>query len=167
MAHEPQKRAQVRASFVQGLPLQSAAEQSGISYQTARNWKRAAKGEGDDWDVARNARRLTRGGMASLTTEILEGLATQFAATLQAMQDAEGMEPIKQADMLLRLSDAYVKCMAAAARGNPKLDALSVAMDVLRELGDYVRDNAPDMRERMLELLEGFGPHIVARLGQP
>lgn len=166
MAHDPQKKAQVRASFVQGLPLQSAAAQHDVSYQTARNWKGAAKREGDDWDVARTARRMTRGGMASLTNEILEGLATQFAATLQVMQEAKNMEPIKQADMLLRLSDAYVKCMAAAARGNPKLDSLAVAMDVLRELGEFVRENAPDLRERMLELLEAFGPHIVGRLNQ-
>lgn len=165
MAHADTTRNQVRAKFVQGLPLETAAELSEVSYNTARNWKRKAKLDGDDWDIARRAKRMTRGGIAEMTGEIMEDMVEQFAATMKSMQAVKDMQPMHKADILLKLSDAYVKTMAAAARGNPKLDRLSVAMDVLRELGAYVAEHYPQMRTDFLDVAESFGPEVVRKFG--
>jgi len=164
MAHDAKTRHKVRATYVQGAPLTEAAATHEVPYQTALNWKRADKAAGNDWDMARQARRMTRGGQASLTNEVLESLAEQFALTLQQMQSAPDIEPLKRAQMLLGLSDAYSKTMAAAARGNPTLDALAVVMDVMRELGTFVAECFPELRAPMLDVLEAFGPHIINKV---
>lgn len=164
MAHDPKTRSKVRASYVQGHSLPEASAEHGVPYQTARNWMRADKAAGNDWDIARHARRMTRGGQASLTHEVLEALAEQFSLTLTQLKTAPDIDPMKRTELLLRLSDAYSKTMSAAARGNPKLDALSVAMDVLRELGAFIGEYFPDLRERMVEVMDAFGPHIVTKV---
>lgn len=165
MAHDASVKAKVRANYIQGMPLEQAAELAGIAYNTARNWKRKAGDEGDDWDVARHAKRLSKGSVSDLTGEILESMVEQFAATTKAMQNTEGMPPMQKAEILLKLSDAYVKTMAAAARGNPRLDRLSMAMDLLRELSAYVAEHFPQLREPFLELIESFGPEVVRLYG--
>jgi hypothetical protein len=165
MAHDASTRAKVRAKFVQGLPLETAADACDVPYNTARNWKRSAKDGGDDWDVARRAKELSRGGVAEMTGQIMEDLVEQFAATMQLMRETKGMQPLDKANILLKLSDAYVKTMAAAARGNPKLDRLSVAMDVLRELAEFIADQFPDLRDKFLDVAEAFGPEVVGKFG--
>jgi len=82
MAIDQKIKTDVRTKYVQGQSLATAAELVGASYQTARNWKRKAKESGDDWDVARAARRLSGGGMEELTGQVLEEMSTQFLATL-------------------------------------------------------------------------------------
>jgi hypothetical protein len=165
MAHDASTRAKVRAKFVQGVPLETAAEACDVPYNTARNWKRAAKDQGDDWDIARRAKDLSRGGVAEMTGQIMEDLVEQFAATMQLMRETEGMQPMDKANILLKLSDAYVKTMAAAARGNPKLDRLSVAMDVIQQLCGFIVENFPDMRQPFLDAVEAFGPELAQRFG--
>lgn len=165
MAHDDAIKSKVRAQYVQGMPLESAAELTGVSYNTCRNWKRKAKESGDDWDVARHAKRLSKGSVAELTGEIMESMVEQFAATMKAMQGTEGMPPMQKAEILLKLSDAYVKTMAAAARGNPKLNSLSVAMDILRELGAFIAEQFPDLRQPFMDVIEAFGPEVVRMYG--
>lgn len=166
MAYDAQTRHKVRAKFVQGLPLASAAEVCKVPYNTARNWKRLAAEQGDDWDVARNAKRMTQGSVADFTGQILIDLAEQFEATIKAMREAKDLQPQAKADMLLKLSDGYVKTMAAAGRGNPKLNRLSVAMDVLKELASFVADKYPKQRTQFLDMAEAFGPVLAQRFSE-
>lgn len=163
MAYDQSTRNKVRAKYVQGLPLASAAEVAKVPYNTARNWKRQAADEGDDWDVARNAKRLTQGSVQDLTGQILLDLAEQFEATIKAMREAKDLQPQAKADMLLKLSDGYVKTMAAAGRGNPKLNRLAVAMDVLRELAGFIAEKHPKLRAQFLDVAEEFGPILAQR----
>lgn len=164
MAYDQSTRNKVRAKYVQGLPLASAAEVCKVPYNTVRNWKRQAADDGDDWDVARNAKRLTQGSVQDLTGQILLDLAEQFEATIKAMREAKDLQPQAKADMLLKLSDGYVKTMAAAARGNPKLDRLSTGMEVLRELDAFVGDKYPKLRAQFLDVVEAFGPVLAIKL---
>lgn len=165
MAYDASVRHKVRAKFVQGLSLDAAAQHQGVPYNTARNWKRKAADEGDDWDVARNAKRMTQGSVQDLTGQILFDLAEQFEATIRAMREAKDLKPQAKADMLLKLSDGYVKTMAAAGRGNPKLNRLSVAMDVIKELAAFISEKHPKMRAQFLDVAEAFGPVLTARFG--
>jgi Protein of unknown function (DUF1804) len=163
VAYDQSTRNKVRAKYVQGQPLASAATAHKVPYNTARNWKRQATDAGDDWDIARNAKRMTQGSMADMTGQILLDLAEQFEATIKAMREAKDLQPMAKTDMLLKLSDGYVKTMAAAGRGNPKLNRLSVAMDVLKELDAFIADKHPKMRMHFLDVAEGFGPVLAAR----
>lgn len=163
MAYDQSTRQKVRAKFVQGLPLAAAATAHKVPYNTARNWKRLAADAGDDWDTARNAKRLTQGSVQDLTGQILFDLAEQFEATIRAMRDAKDLNPQAKADMLLKLSDGYVKTMAAAGRGNPKLNRLAVAMDVLKELAAFIADKHPKLRMQFLDVAESFGPVLAQR----
>ena len=163
MAYDPSTRHKVRAKYVQGQPLASAATAHKVPYNTARNWKRQASDAGDDWDVARNAKRLTQGSVADMTGQILADLAEQFEATIKAMREAKDLKPQAKADMLLKLSDGYVKTMAAAGRGNPKLNRLAVAMDVLKELAGFIATDHPKLRSAFLEVAENFGPTLAAK----
>ena len=165
MAYDDSVKRKVRAKFVQGLTLAAAAQTQGVPFPTARNWKRKAADEGDDWDVARNAKRMTKGGVEDLTGSILFDLAEQFEATIKAMREATDLKPQAKADMLLKLSDGYVKTMAAAGRGNPKLNRLAVAMDVVKELAAFIAQHHPKQRAVFLDIAEAFGPQLVQRFG--
>lgn len=163
MAYDDSVKRKVRAKYVQGLTLDAAAQTQDVPYNTARNWKRRAADEGDDWDVARNAKRMTKGGIEDLTGQILFDLSEQFEATIKAMREAKDLKPQAKADILLKLSDGYVKTMAAAGRGNPKLNRLAVAMDVLKELTGFIADKHPKLRGQFLDVAEAFGPVLAAR----
>ena len=61
MAHGDESRRAVRAAYVfDQLSLEIAAVKHGVPYATCRNWKRAGKEMGDDWDKARAAQALRR-----------------------------------------------------------------------------------------------------------
>jgi uncharacterized protein YjcR len=58
MAYDQSTRQKVRAKYVGGLPLNTAAQACGVPYNTARNWKRQDVDAGDDWDTSKTARTL-------------------------------------------------------------------------------------------------------------
>lgn len=165
MASDPKIRQTVRANYVQGMPLTVASESAGVSYQTARNWKRIAKESGDDWDIARQARVISGGGMAEMTGAILEELAVQFAATLTAVKEQLDMPPLQKAEILTKLSDSYVKTISAASRGNPKLSELAIGMDILRDLAAHISDKYPSLKTDFLTVIESFGPEVAKKYG--
>jgi transposase len=165
MAIDQKVKAGVRTKYVQGQPLATAAQLAGASYQTARNWKRNAKEAGDDWDVARAARRMSGGSMEELTGQILEEMSVQFMATLNDIKSKTDIQPAQKAEILARLSDSYVKTINAAARGNPRLSELSIAMDILRDLSTFISSSFPAMRDQFIEVIESFGPEIAKKYG--
>ena len=165
MAYDQRTKQKVRAKYVQNVPLETAAEICGVPYSTARNWKRKAAEEGDDWDIARNAKMISSGGIEQFTGSILYDLAEQFEATIKGMQEAKDLKPQDRANMVLKLSDAYVKAMAAAGRGNPKLNRLSVATEVIKEFNSYVVSKFPAHRSAFIDMLQGFGEVLTKKFG--
>jgi transposase len=163
MAHPTAKRAEVRASFVQGLPLETAAETASVSYPTARNWKRSAKAAGDCWETARSARRMTAGGKEEFATQVVEEMATEFLATIAQVRENKTIDVAAKGEMLARLADSYAKIMAAAGRASPKLNALSVSMDVLKEINQYIAQHHPAQRSWFVGVLEEIGPVLAAK----
>lgn len=166
MAYDNATKAKVRASFIKGMALDAAATTVGVPYNTARNWKRKAADEGDDWEVARRANQLSSGTVGDVMQQVMDSLAQQFAATLTALEEQPNMVPMDKANILLKLSDAFVKTMAAAARGNPKLDRLAVAMEVVQLLAAFIAEEFPDLRKRFIDVAQAFGPEIVRHFGQ-
>ena len=163
--HPPERRDAVRAAYVhQRQPLEAAAKQGGVAYQTARGWKRQAATRGDDWDKARGAARMAAGGLGDLTAQVLEDFALLFSTTLEQLKQPE-VGPLDRAEAMSRLSDSYVKVVKAASNASPPLAELSIAMKVLSELSVYIRDRHPEDLPRFAAILEPFGQKLAQVLG--
>lgn len=165
MAYDQTTKGKVRSKFLQGMPLQTAADLCKVPYNTARNWKRQAADAGDDWDLAKNARRMSKGGMEEMANEVLGGLAEQFLATIDAIKADPKMDAGKRADILVKLMDGYNKAISAASRAMPSGNRLAVAMDVLKFLTVFIGKKAPKLQKQFIELAEEAGPEFVAEFG--
>ena len=163
MAHPDAKRLEVRANFVAGLPLETAADKAGVSYQTTRNWKRTSLKAGDDWDTARSARRMTGSGVEEFAAKVVEEMAVEFLSTIKQVRESVDMPAATKAETLARLSDSYSKIMSAAGRASPKLNALSISMEVLGEIGKFVGSKHPQQRSWFVGVLEEIGPVLAAK----
>ncbi len=165
MAYDANIRGKVRAKYLQGMPLATAAELCKVPYNTARNWKRTAADDGDDWDLAKNARRMSKGGMQEMANEVLGGLAEQFLATIEAIKADPKMDAAKRADILVKLMDGYNKAIGAASRAMPNGNRLAVAMDVLKFMTVFIGKSAPKLQKQFLEIAEQAGPEFVREFG--
>jgi hypothetical protein len=165
MAYDRNIRSKVRAKYVQGMPLSTAAEACKVPYNTARNWKRQEAEDGNDWDVARNARRMSRSGLEEMANEVLGELAEQFLATLNAVKADPKMPAEKRSEILVRLMDGYNKAISAASRAMPNANRLGVAMDVVKFFTAYVAQHHPKQREKFIEIVESAGEALVREFG--
>lgn len=165
MAHAPETRQSVRRAYVYDrLPLEAAAEREAVSYATARNWKRKAKEEGDDWDRARAASRMASGGLGDLTTRVLEEFALLFQVTMEEIGSGE-FDGIQKAEAMSRLADAYTKTVKAAGGGDSSIGKLAVAMEILERLVAFVQRHYPQHAGALLEVLEPFGEELNQAYG--
>lgn len=170
MAHDHSKRAKVRTSYVQGLPLTTAAEVNHVPYNTARAWKRADATAGHDWDLLRNARRMSKSGVEEMANEVLGELAEQFLATTRALKaDAVLQEPKlgpeARARIMVQLMDGYNKAISASTRAMPNANRLAVAMDVIRFLTQVLGDRFPKLRAPFVDAVEQLGDDLVREFG--
>lgn len=165
MAYDRTVRNKLRAKYVQGLPLATAAEASKVPYNTARNWKRQDAEDGNDWDVQRNARRMTKSGVEEMANEVLGELAEQFLATLNAIKADPKMPADKRADIMVRLMDGYNKAIGAASRAMPNANRLAVAMDVFKFLATFIASRYPKLRETFIEIMEASADDLAREFG--
>ncbi|MDR2219326.1 MAG: DUF1804 family protein [Methylobacillus sp.] len=138
MAHSQDIRDRVRQLYVEGMPLNGAAVTCGVSYDTAREWKRVAKAKGDDWDTARAAYRISDQGMDELNKQLVEDFARQVITTTRELEDAN-IAAADKATLLAQLADAYSKFSRSFSRLNPQFSGLSVALDTLKVIADHLR----------------------------
>lgn len=166
MAYDRSTRNKVRAKYVQGLALATAAEACKVPYNTARNWKRQDGEDGNDWDITRNARRMTKSGIEEMANEVLGELAEQFLATLEAVKKDPKMPADKRADIMVRLMDGYNKAIGAASRAMPNANRLAVAMDVVKFLSVFIAGRYPKLREQFIEVTEAAADDFVREFGR-
>jgi transposase len=165
MAHAPEVRAAVRRTYVaERQPLEVAAERHGVSYNTVRQWKRAAKDAGDDWDRARSAARMAAGGLGDLTTQVLEEFALLFQSTMEQIGSSE-FDGIQKAEAMSRLADAYTKTVKAAGGGDNRIAKFAIAMQVMETLAKFISENYPADLERFAAILEPFGERLSEVFG--
>lgn len=165
MAYDEQQVVAVRGSYVyERLNLTAAADKHDVNYQTARRWKAKAKKEGDDWDKARAASRLSSGGLGDITEKLIEDFGFLFQTTIEEVKKSDS-DPIKKAEAMSRLADAYTKTMKAASSGNPKIAELAIALKVLEEFAKFIREKSPADIERFAALLEPFGKRVSEVFG--
>jgi transposase len=165
MAYDTSTRNKVRAKYVQGMALTSAAEACGMPYNTVRNWKRQDAEQGHDWDVSRNARRMTKSGVAEMANRVLEDLAEQFLATIEALKKDTKLSAEARSRILVQLMDGYNKAISASTRAMPNANRLAVAMDVVRFLLAHIAAKHPKLRAAFLEVVEASGDDLAREFG--
>lgn len=152
MAHSQETRDKVRQLYIEGMPLNGAAVTCGVSYDTARDWKAKAQSKGDDWDTARAAYRISDQGMDDLNKQLVEDFARQVITTTRELESAK-IPAADKATLLAQLADAYAKFSKSFSRLNPQYSGLSVALDTLKTIADYLKARDP-------AALRALQPHI-------
>ncbi len=166
MAYSPQTINKARAAYVyEALNIEAVAERFSVPRSTITRWKKTALGNGDDWDRARAAARLSGQGIESVTSVFLEDFVLMLQSATQQIKGSEGITAQDRVEMLSRLADAYAKTIAAVAKGNPKLDKLSFAASLLGDLVQYIQAHYPQHAKAMEEVLVPFGQEIGNRYG--
>lgn len=164
MARSPEIRSALRSAYIyEKQSLEAAAQRLRVSKGTASRWKREALEGGDDWNAARTASMLSSQGSASVTQMVLEQFVLLFQSTLTSLSDDKNVSPLSKAEAISRLSDAYNKTMSAAAKGNPKLNKLAVAMEVITLLANFIREQYPELTEPFSEMLGAFGETLTEK----
>jgi hypothetical protein len=155
MAHSPELRMQLRAAYIGGLPLEHAAEKVGVPPGTARNWYRAARDSGDDWDRFRAASLIVAGGgIEQALGRIIAAGLMRCEALLDKTADAE--DPFEGVKAMATLGDTIAKLRAAAKSFMPDISEAAVAADTLKALATWTGDSAPARGIVLADLLEGF-----------
>lgn len=167
MAHADETRRAVRGDYVfKQLGLEVAAVMHDVPVATARRWKREALTAGDDWDKARSAQMIAGGGLEDVVRQTLAVVVQQVQSTLQAIQMEADMPPGEKVKALASLADAYNKLMAASRRLMPETDHLAISMQVVKQLGDFIRQKHPRHLNAFAEILEPFASELAKTHGQ-
>lgn len=164
MAHSQETRDKVRGLYIEGMPLNGAAITCGVSYDTARDWKIKAKAKGDDWDTARAAYRVSEQGIDDLNKQLVEDFARQVITTTRELEEAK-IPASEKVVLLAQLADAYAKFSKAFGRINPAYSGLSVALDTLKTIVDYLRSKDPEALRALHEYLDDIGAILGKRYG--
>jgi hypothetical protein len=162
MAHPAETRAHVRRLYIEGLPLSGAATTVKVSYETAREWKRQSAKNGDDWDTARAAYKVSEQGIDALNKQLVEDFSRQVITTTRELETAR-IEAVDKARLLSQLADAYAKFSRAFSRVNPAYSGLSVALDTLKTLADYLAENDRAALKILQEHLDAVGALLGKR----
>lgn len=169
MAHPPEKRMALRTEYIGGLPLEAAADKAGVPYGTARNWYRAAKDEGDDWDKFRAASLIVAGGgIEQAMGRIIAAGLMRCEALLEQICDPNQENPMPPGEAVKAmaiLGDTVAKLKAAGKQMMPEADKLAIAMDVIKRLDAFVRENYPQHSSAFAELLSPFGQNLARAYG--
>ena len=155
----------LRTAYIGGLPLEAAADKAGVPYATARNWFRAAREDGDDWDKFRAASLIVAGGgIEQAMGRIIAAGLMRCEALLERLESPD-IPPGEAVKSMATLGDTVAKLRAAGKSMMPEADKLAVAMDVLKRLDGFIRENYPQHAGSFGELLSPFGQELARAYG--
>ena len=155
MAHSPEIRARLRAAYIGGLPLEHAADQVGIPPGTARNWYRAARDAGDDWDKFRAASLIVAGGgIEQALGRIIAAGLMRCESLLEKTADAE--DPFEGVKAMATLGDTIAKLRAAAKSFMPDVSAEAITLESIKALIAFTAEVAPARGIVLAEILEAW-----------
>lgn len=165
MAHTSEKQFAVRSAYInEQLDLKSAASLCGVSYGTARNWKKKAQEQNDNWDTARNSLLLAQGGKKELINQVLERFYIQSERIFKTLEEQEEIEPMKMIDLMTKWSDSVSKISKTLGTSND-FNKIGFALELLQLLASFIRGNYPQHANAFLEILEPFGQEVSKTYG--
>ncbi len=166
MAHPQETRDLIRKAYVfNGLSMEIAAAQAGVSFVTARRWKKESADKGDDWDKQRSAHMMAGGGLEDVSRALLFALVIQFKTLMDEVNNTEGVKLETRVDMLASLTDAYNKSISASKRILPETSQLATALEVVQSMGTFIAEKYPQHLPVFAEVLEPFGDVIEKSYG--
>lgn len=166
MAHSKTVRDAVRAAYVnESLPLQRIADLHGVSQPVIRQWKARAKKHGDDWERARLASEVGARGVTEASEAMLVRYLRQAQMLMPKIEDDPQIGTADKIKLMAMLSDSYSKMTASFARANPRINELTLAMDVVRMLADFVVREHAGHAPALVAVLEAFGPTLTSKYG--
>lgn len=164
MAHSQQTKDNVRKLYIEGMPLTTAAITAGVSYDTAMDWKKKAAIDGNNWDTARTVYMVSEQGVDDLTRNMIESMMRQGVVIARELENSN-LNPMQKAQIHASLSDSMSKFSKSMSRINPKLGAMSVALDTLKTVAEYLSKHDKAALAVFQEHLEGIGASLQARYG--
>lgn len=166
MAHSPDKKIKLRATYIGGLPLEAAADKIGVPLPTARTWFREARAAGDDWDKFQRASLIVAGGdIEQAMGRIVSAGIMRCEALLERIGEIE--DPAAAADAVASLGDTMSKLRVAAKQFMPETTEQSIGTDTLKALAVWAGDVAPDKGLMLADLLESFARTKKMQIAAP
>ncbi len=161
MAYSRQTKRALREAYLSGLSLPKAAAQAGVKLSTARRWKKEA---GAEWDRIRAAQRLSGDGLEAVVQGILGDMILLHQTAVKKINELD-KSPEECAALLASLTDSLVKTTKSLGHVAPKLSRLGAAMEILRDLADFIQAEHPRQTQAFLEILEPFGELMAKKHG--
>ncbi|VVE35383.1 DUF1804 family protein [Pandoraea fibrosis] len=167
MSHNPEVRLAARSAYVyQRLPMEQVAAQLRVATSTLRRWREAAREAGDDWETARAAASLSQHANADVARRVIEDFLLMHESISESIKSEHTLSAIAKAKALASLADSYHKTMAAFRRAAPTVNRYSVALDVLNDLAEFVKVDAPHAADILLAVLPDFAQRVAKRYGK-
>ncbi|EEP48201.1 DUF1804 family protein [Haemophilus influenzae] len=155
MAHDEKTKADVRRYYVfDCLTLELAAEKAGVSYNTARRWKREAEARGDNWDKVRDANTMASGKVEDVARGMLTAFVLYFENTMDEIKRAEELPVSEKAKLIQGLGDSYSKMVASSKRLLPEVSELATAWKVIEMVTNLIKTKHPDLLPAFLSVLD-------------
>ncbi|HHF7116599.1 TPA: DUF1804 family protein [Haemophilus influenzae] len=155
MAHDDKTKVSVRRYYVfYCLTLEIAAEKAGVSYNTARRWKREAEAKGDNWDKVRDANTMASGKVEDVARGMLTAFVLYFENTMDEIKRAEALPVSEKAKLIQGLGDSYSKMVASSKRLLPEVSELATAWKVIEMVTNLIKTKHPDLLPAFLSVLD-------------
>lgn len=155
MAHPPEKKTELRAAYLGGLPLERAAERVEVPLPTARRWYQDAKRGGDDWDKYRAAGLVVAGGgIEQAMGRVIAAGLVRCEVLLEQIESAA--DPFEAVKAMGTLSDTVSKLKSASKGMMPEADSLAIETAAIKGLADLFCRLHPAHAEAMLATVEAY-----------
>jgi len=162
MASDHDTRRKARSDYVyRRMTGATIALSLNISQATFGRWKKAAKDDGDDWDMARSAAVIAGEGLDTVVSSVVEDFVIMAQSLLEEVK-SEKLSLDQKIKHMVALGDAMVKVTASAGKLAPKISELGVAQSVVRHLIEFVQEQFPQHISVVQEILIPFGDRIAS-----
>lgn len=165
MAHSPDKKVRLRAAYIGGLPLEAAADKTGVPFATARNWYREARAAGDDWDAFQKASLVVAGGgVEQALGRIIAAALLRCEAMMEAAATDDPMDGVKA---MAVLGDTVAKLKAASRGMMPEASQIAVASETLKAIAAWCGEAAPAKGLLLADLLDAYAASRKIQIAAP
>ena len=100
--------------------------------------------------------------MDELNKQLVEDFARQVITTTRELEEAK-IPAADKAALLAQLADGYAKFSKAFGRLNPQFSGLSVALDTLKVIAEYLKKHDPSALRALQPHVEDIGAVLGKR----
>ncbi|MGM4981884.1 DUF1804 family protein [Rhizobium sp. 11_C7_N12_5] len=162
MSNDADTRRKARSDYVyRRMTMATIAVSLNVSQATLGRWKKTAKANGDDWDMARSAATIAGEGLDTVVSSVTEDFVIMAQALLDQVKNNKDLTLDQKIKHMVALGDAMVKVTASAGKLAPKISELGVAQSVVQHLVSFVQEQFPQHISVVQEILIPFGDRIA------